>query len=86
MIQDFPNEKFLCGGEESYGFLYGKNVRDKDALSTALLACDLQAHLNNKGSSIEEYLIDTYRRHGFYHEELISSPKKENKVQKKLQL
>ena len=76
MIQDFPNEKFLCGGEESYGFLYGKNVRDKDAISAALLACDLQAHLNNKGSSIEEYLIDTYRRYGFYHEELISITKK----------
>jgi len=76
MIQDFPNEKFLCGGEESYGFLYGKNVRDKDAISAALLACDLQAHLNNKGSSIEEYLIDTYSRYGFYHEELISITKK----------
>ena len=76
MIQDFPNEKFLCGGEESYGFLYGKNVRDKDAISAALLACDLQAHLNNKGSSIEEYLIDTYHRYGFYHEELISITKK----------
>ena len=76
MIQDFPNEKFLCGGEESYGFLYGKNVRDKDAISAALLACDLQAHLNNKGSSIEEYLKDTYRRHGFFHEELISITKK----------
>ena len=76
MIQDFPNEKFLCGGEESYGFLYGKNVRDKDAISAALLACDLQAHLNNKGSSIEEYLKDTYRRYGFFHEELISITKK----------
>ena len=76
MIQDFPNEKFLCGGEESYGFLYGKNVRDKDAISAALLACDLQAHLNNTGSSIEQYLIDTYRRYGFYHEELISITKK----------
>ena len=76
MIQDFPNKKFLCGGEESYGFLYGKNVRDKDAISAALLACDLQAHLNNKGSSIKEYLIDTYSRYGFYHEELISITKK----------
>ena len=48
MIQDNPHENFLCGGEESYGFLFGKNVRDKDAISAALLACDLQAYLKIK--------------------------------------
>ena len=76
MIQDFTNEKFLCGGEESYGFLYGKNVRDKDAISAALLACDLQAYLSNKGSSLLEYLEETYRLYGLYHEELLSITKK----------
>ena len=76
MIQDNPHENFLCGGEESYGFLFGKNVRDKDAISAALLACDLQAFLKNQGSSIIDYLKDTYCKHGFHHEELISITKK----------
>ena len=76
MIHDFPEKKFLCGGEESYGFLYGNNVRDKDAISAALLACDLQSSLKNSGSSIYEYLIDTYEQHGCYFEELISITKK----------
>lgn len=76
MIHDFPEKKFLCGGEESYGFLYGNNVRDKDAISAALLACDLQSSLKNNGSSIYEYLIDTYEEHGCYFEELISITKK----------
>ena len=68
MIQDNPHENFLCGGEESYGFLFGKNVRDKDAISAALLACDLQAYLKNQGSSIIDYLKYTYCKYGFYHE------------------
>ena len=48
MIQDTPTKNFLCGGEESYGFLVGDKVRDKDAISAALLACDLQSHLKEK--------------------------------------
>ncbi|MGB1449775.1 MAG: phospho-sugar mutase [Flavobacteriaceae bacterium] len=76
MIQDNPHQNFLCGGEESYGFLVGDKVRDKDAISAALLACDLQAHLKGKNSSIYRYLLDTYRRFGCYHETLLSVTKK----------
>ncbi len=83
MIQDNPHQNFLCGGEESYGFLVGDKVRDKDAISAALLACDLQAYLKGKNSSIYSYLLDTYRRFGCYHETLLSITKKENKVPKK---
>lgn len=79
MIQDFPEQRFLCGGEESYGFLLGDDVRDKDAISAALLACDLQAHLKAKNSSIYNYLIDTYLQFGCYHEELVSVTKKGKK-------
>lgn len=79
MIQDFPENRFLCGGEESYGFLFGDDVRDKDAISAALLACDLQAHLAAKNSSIYNYLIDTYLQFGCYHEELVSVTKKGKK-------
>ena len=76
MIQDTPNKNFLCGGEESYGFLVGDKVRDKDAISAALLACDLQSHLKGKGSSVYAYLLDTYQRFGCYQESLQSITKK----------
>ena len=76
MIQDTPNKNFLCGGEESYGFLVGDKVRDKDAISAALLACDLQSHLKRKNSSIYAYLLDTYQRFGCYQESLQSMTKK----------
>ena len=76
MIQDTPNKNFLCGGEESYGFLVGDKVRDKDAISAALLACDLQSHLNGKNSSIYAYLLETYQRFGCYQESLQSMTKK----------
>ncbi|MGB1971422.1 MAG: phospho-sugar mutase [Flavobacteriaceae bacterium] len=79
MIQDYPDQTFLCGGEESYGFLIGDDVRDKDAISAALLACDLQASLAAKGSSLYSYLIETYQRYGCYHEELVSITKKGKK-------
>ena len=79
MIQDFPAQTFLCGGEESYGFLYGEDVRDKDAISAALLACDLQSHLAAKGSSVYAYLIDSYQRYGCFHEDLVSVNKKGKK-------
>lgn len=79
MIEDFPDQKFLCGGEESYGFLLGDEVRDKDAISAALLACDLQAHLKAKGSSIYDYLLDTYLRYGCFQETLVSETKKGRK-------
>ena len=76
MIQDTPTKTFLCGGEESYGFLMGDKVRDKDAISAALLACDLQAHLKGQNSSIYAYLIDTYQRYGCYQESLEALTKK----------
>ena len=76
MIQDTPNKNFLCGGEESYGFLVGDKVRDKDAISAALLACDLQSHLKGKNSSIYAYLLETYQRFGCYQESLQSMTKK----------
>ncbi len=76
MIQDTPDKTFLCGGEESYGFLVGDKVRDKDAISAALLACDLQAFLKGKNSSIYSYLLDTYQRFGCYQESLHSVTKK----------
>ena len=41
IIEKEKDKKFLCGGEESFGFLYGDEVRDKDAASATLLFCDM---------------------------------------------
>lgn len=76
MIEDYPNQTFIGGGEESYGYMVGDQVRDKDAISSALLAAEIAAIQKSKGSSFYEYLIDSYVKFGLYHEELISLTKK----------
>lgn len=68
--------KFLGGGEESYGYMVGDFVRDKDAYTSALIFCDLLGELLENGKSAEDYLSDLYRKHGVYHERLLSVTKK----------
>jgi len=79
MIEDFPNQKFLSGGEESFGFMIGDVLRDKDAITSTLLACNLGSHLKYNNSSIFDYLIESYIKHGFFKEKLISITKKGRK-------
>ncbi|MGI9531321.1 phospho-sugar mutase [Lutimonas sp.] len=69
-------EEFIGGGEESFGFMVGDFVRDKDAVSSTLLACEIAAIAKNNGSSIYEDLLKLYEKHGFYKEHLISVVKK----------
>ena len=76
MIKDFPNQKFIGGGEESYGYLVGDFVRDKDAITSTLLACELGSECKSNGESIYDYLIDCYVKYGFFKERLISIEKK----------
>ena len=76
MIEDFPNQKCLGGGEESFGFMVGDFVRDKDAVTAALLACEIAATEKSKGSSFFESLLLAYEQLGFYQEKLISFTKK----------
>jgi len=76
MIKDFPELNFIGGGEESFGFMVGDFVRDKDAVTATLLACELAAQAKAKGSSLYNELIDIYVEHGFYKERLISMTKK----------
>ena len=76
MIKDFPDQYFIGGGEESFGFMVGDFVRDKDAVTAALLACEIAAIAKAKGSSIYEELISLYTKYGFYKERLISLTKK----------
>ena len=75
MIEDFPNQNFIAGGEESYGIMIGSNVRDKDAISASLLVCEMMSYYQEKNSSIFEELIKIYQKIGFYKERLISVKK-----------
>ncbi|MBO9153716.1 phospho-sugar mutase [Chitinophaga sp. GCM10012297] len=69
-------EKFICGGEESYGYMIGDNVRDKDAIASVAMICEMAAYAKNEGRTLYEQLIDIYVRYGFYKESLISITKK----------
>ncbi len=76
MIKDHSDLDFIGGGEESFGFMVGDFVRDKDAVSAALLACEIAADAKSKGSSFYQELLELYLKHGFYKERLISLVKK----------
>lgn len=76
MIKDFPYQHFIGGGEESFGYMVGDFVRDKDAVTSTLLACEIAADAKAKGSSFYKDLIDCYVDYGFYKEKLISLTKK----------
>ncbi len=76
MIKDFPGSRFIGGGEESFGYMVGDFVRDKDAVTSTLLACEVAAEAKTKGSSFYKELIDCYVQFGFYKEKLISLTKK----------
>ncbi len=76
MIKDFPNSNFLGGGEESFGYMVGDFVRDKDAVTSTLLACEIASAAKAKGSSFYQELIQCYVDYGFYKEKLISLTKK----------
>ena len=76
MIVDFPNQEFVGGGEESFGFMVGDKVRDKDAVGACLLMCEIAAQAKAKGSSVYEELLALYEKHSLYKEKLISITKK----------
>ena len=76
MIKDNPQLKFVGGGEESFGFMVGDFVRDKDAATATLLACEIAAQMKAAGSSFYGKLLDLYTQFGLYREELISLVKK----------
>ena len=76
MIKDFPNQKFIGGGEESFGFMVGDAVRDKDAVGASLLVCEIAALAKASGSSLYQELLNLYVDFGCYKEHLISLTKK----------
>lgn len=75
-IKDFPELQFIGGGEESFGFMVGDAVRDKDAVGATLLVCEIAAQAKAKGSSLYKELLQMYVDYGFYKEYLVSLTKK----------
>ena len=76
MIVDFPEQEFIGGGEESFGYMVGDAVRDKDAITSTLLLCEIAAQAKAKASSLFQELLKLYVKYGFYKEYLISITKK----------
>lgn len=76
MIKDFPEQQFIGGGEESFGYMVGDFVRDKDAATSALLAMGIAAEAKAKGSSFFKEILKMYQEFGLYQEFLISVVKK----------
>jgi phosphomannomutase len=75
-IKDFPELTFIGGGEESFGFMVGDAVRDKDAVGACLLVCEIAAQAKAAGSTLYKELLNLYVDFGFYKEHLISLTKK----------
>ncbi len=67
---------FIAGGEESYGYLVGDFVRDKDAIASCAFIAEMAAYAKDQGFSLYEKLIDIYLKNGFYKEKLVSLTKK----------
>ncbi len=79
MVKDFPELEFIGGGEESFGYMVGDFVRDKDAVTASLLVCEIAAQQKDTGRNIYQYLQKIYKEVGFYKEHLISVVKKGKK-------
>ncbi|MBZ9635324.1 phospho-sugar mutase [Clostridium sp. FP1] len=65
-------KEFIFGFEESFGYLAGNFVRDKDAVIAAMLICEMTLYYKNKGKSLYDALMDIYNEHGYYEESLVS--------------
>ncbi len=77
LIRDLEGKKqFIVGGEESYGYLIGDFVRDKDAVASCAFIAEMVAFAKDQGKSVFDLLIDLYIKYGFYKESLISLTKK----------
>ena len=75
-ILNNPDMTFVCGGEESYGFLIGDFVRDKDANSACFMIAEIAAWAAEQNKSLYQILKEIYKEFGFYKEGLISLTKK----------
>jgi phosphoglucomutase len=75
---------FLFGYEESYGYLIGEFVRDKDAVQSCILAAELALYYKSRGKTLFEGLIEVFEKYGYYNEELISMTRKGKKGEEEI--
>ncbi len=69
-------KNFICGGEESFGYMVGDKVRDKDAVASVCMISEMAAVARNEGKTMFDKLLEIYIKYGFYKEELVSITKK----------
>lgn len=69
-------EKFICGGEESYGYMVGDYARDKDGVASCAVLAEMAAWAKNRGISLFDLLIEIYQLLGFYKESMTPLVKK----------
>ncbi|WP_432407060.1 phospho-sugar mutase [Wukongibacter sp. M2B1] len=71
-FEEKGNRNFIIGYEESYGYLVGTDVRDKDAVVSSLLIAEMAAYYKSKNMTLLDALEDLYKKHGYYKEALKS--------------
>lgn len=76
MTQLSGKSTFIVGGEESYGYLVGEFVRDKDAVVSSAFIAEMTAFYKDQGSSLYDAMLDMYVQYGAYKEALVSITKK----------
>ena len=72
LIKKKKNEKFIAGGEESYGYLVGDFIRDKDAIISSAVICEIANWANSKNKNLNDILNNIYSEYGFYLEKLFT--------------
>ena len=65
-------DRFIFGFEESYGYLSGDHVRDKDAVNASMLICQMAQYYKLQGKNLVEAMRDLYEKHGYYHNKTVS--------------
>nr|WP_245706095.1 phospho-sugar mutase [Catalinimonas alkaloidigena] len=76
MKENEGKKTFIAGGEESYGYLVGDFVRDKDAIISCAMIAEVTAYAKDKNLSLFDLLLEIYMKFGFYKEKLISLTRK----------
>lgn len=86
LITELEAEKqFIAGGEESYGYLIGEHVRDKDAIVSSAIIAEMAAYYKDRGSSLYDQLLNIYLEYGYFREKLVSIYKKGKKGAEEIQ-
>ena len=83
-FEDAGDKTYLFGFEESYGYLAGNFVRDKDAVIASMLVCEMCLYYKEQGKSLYDALIDLYEKYGYFKETLVSLELKGKEGQEKI--